>query len=113
MPTRARKTADSRLRAPTRGVEAALVAVTPRASDSPTRSAPEVLGAVSPADLRALITADPARAGDAVATHAGPAPAAGGAGENAAEAFARVDGPVRVLVDGRVVALEHLPGNAG
>lgn len=95
-------------------LDADLVAVvTPRESASPTRSAPEVLGTVSPAVLRALVAADPARAGDAVAAHSGPAPTAVGAGENAAEAFPRVNGPVLVLVDGRAVGLEHLPDRIG
>jgi cystathionine beta-synthase len=81
--------------------------VTPRDSAAPTRSAPEVLGVVAPADLRALVTVDPARSGDDVAAHAGAAPTAVGAGENLAEAVARLDGegPLLVLVDGRAVAL--------
>lgn len=86
-----------------------LAVVTPRESGSPTRSAPEVVGTVRPSDLRALLAADPARAGDALAHHTAPAPTAVGAGENAAAARARVDGPALVLVDGRAVALEHLP----
>ncbi len=99
---------------------AGLVAVVAaRDSDDPTRSAPEVLGAVAPADLRALLAADPARAGDDVAAHAGGPPAAVGAGENLAEALARTAGPVLVLVDGRAVALvprgalEQGPGPIG
>ncbi len=104
------------------GLEAALVAVvTARESDDPTRSAPEVLGAVVPAELRRLVAADPARAGDDVADHAGGPPAAVGDGENLAAALARLDGngPVLVLVDGRAVALvaraalEQAPGPIG
>ncbi len=95
-------------------LEADLVAVvTPRPSDAPTRSAPEVVGTVRPAELRALLAADPGRGGDAVARHARPAPTAVGAGENAVEAHARADGPALVLVDGRAVALEHLPDALG
>jgi cystathionine beta-synthase len=88
--------------------DGALVAVvTARESDAATRSAPEVLGVVAPADLRALVGADAARAAEDVAGHAGPTPAAVGAGENAAAALGRLggDGPVLVLVDGRAVAL--------
>lgn len=76
--------------------------VVPRTSASPTRSAPEIVGTVAPADLRA------APATDDVACHAGPPPAAVGAGENAEAALARIGrtgGPVMVLVDGRAVAL--------
>jgi cystathionine beta-synthase len=98
--------------------------VTPRESGSPTRSAPEVLGAVASATLRALVAADSARAGDDVAAHHTGVPAAVGAGENAAAAVARLDaeggnGPVLVLVDGRAVALvtraelEQAPGGRG
>ncbi|MDT7710215.1 MAG: cystathionine beta-synthase [Pseudonocardiales bacterium] len=88
--------------------DAALVAVvTARASDAPTRSSPEVLGAVVPEELRRLVRDDPERAGDDVADHASGPPAAVGAGENLADARARIDGdtPVLVLVDGRAVAL--------
>jgi hypothetical protein len=98
--------------------------VTPRESGSPTRSVPEVLGAVASATLRALVAAEPARAGDDVAAHHTGVPAAVGAGENAAAAVARLDaeggnGPVLVLVDGRAVALvtraelEQAPGGRG
>jgi cystathionine beta-synthase len=92
------------LDAHTEGLVAVVVA---RESDAPTRSAPEVLGVVEPARLRAFVAADPGRAGDDVAAHAGPAPAAVGAGENLAEARARLDGdgPVLVLVDGRAITL--------
>jgi hypothetical protein len=81
--------------------------VTARPSAIPTRSAPEVLGAVAVGDLRTLVDADPARAGDDVSWHAGPAPAAVGAGEDLAGARSRLPGgaPVLVLVDGRAVAL--------
>jgi cystathionine beta-synthase len=87
--------------------EGLVAVVTPRPSDAPTRSAPEVLGVVEPADLRALVAADPGRAGDDVAAHAAPAPTALGAGENLPAARARLagDGPVLVLVDGRAVTL--------
>ncbi|MBN9100138.1 MULTISPECIES: cysteine synthase family protein [unclassified Pseudonocardia] len=95
-------------------LDADLVAVvTPRPSREPTRSAPEVVGAVRPADLRALLAGDPGRGGDPVVGHATGTPTAVGAGENAAEAGARVDGPALVLVDGRAVALEHLPDPIG
>ncbi|MFC4949665.1 PLP-dependent cysteine synthase family protein [Pseudonocardia sp. GCM10023141] len=82
--------------------------VVPRTSDAPTRSAPEVIGSVDPAELRALVAADPERAADSVTRHAGSAPAAVGHGENAAAATARIDGgkgPVLLLIDGRAVAL--------
>ena len=88
------------------GSDADLVAVVaPRDSDAPTRSAPEVLGIVAPGELRLLLEADPARADDDVADHAGGPPSAVGAGENLAGALARTDGPVLVLVDGRAVAV--------
>jgi hypothetical protein len=66
-----------------------------------------VLGAVAVGELRALVDADPARAGDDVSRHAGRAPAAVGAGEDLAGARARLPGggPVLVLVNGRAVAL--------
>jgi hypothetical protein len=91
--------------------------VTPRDSDTPTRSAPEVIGVVEPAALRALVAADPNRSDDDVTAHAGPAPVAVGAGENLAAAKGRLAGdvPVLVLVDGRAVtvvarnALEQVP----
>jgi cystathionine beta-synthase len=91
--------------------------VTPRDSDTPTRSAPEVIGVVEPAALRALVAADPHRSDDDVTAHAGPAPVAVGAGENLAAAKGRLAGdvPVLVLVDGRAVtvvarnALEQVP----
>lgn len=81
--------------------------VTARESDSRTRSAPEVLGVVAPAYLRALVAAGPERAADDVLAHAGGPPAAVGGGENLADAVARLpaDGPLLVLVDGRAVAL--------
>jgi cystathionine beta-synthase len=81
--------------------------VTARPSGAPTRSAPEVLGAVTVDDLRALVGADPARAGDDVCRHAGPAPATAGAGEDLAGPRSRLPAgaPVLVLVDGRAVAL--------
>ncbi len=81
--------------------------VTPRCSDAPTRSAPEVLGTVTPADLRALVASDPGRAVDDVVDHAGSPPAAVGAGENAVDARRRLGGPgpCLMLVDGRAVAL--------
>jgi cystathionine beta-synthase len=87
--------------------EGLVAVVTPRKSDDPTRSAPEVLGVVEAAALRALVAADPGRADDDVAVHAGSAPAAVGAGENLAEARGRLadEGPVLVLVDGRAVTL--------
>ena len=66
-----------------------------------------MLGAVAVDDLRALVGADPARAADDVCRHAGPAPAAVGAGEDLAGARSRLPAgaPVLVLVDGRAVAL--------
>jgi cystathionine beta-synthase len=84
--------------------------VTARASDAPTRSAPEVLGAVAVTDLHQLVAADPACAAHAVGRYAGPPPAAVGAGENLAAARARLGGddPVLVLVDGRAVAFTAL-----
>ena len=75
--------------------------VVARPSDSPTRSAPEVLGVVSPAQLRGRDGTEPAR------EHA-TSPAAVGHGESAAAALERIGrsgGPVLVLVDGRGVAL--------
>jgi cystathionine beta-synthase len=81
--------------------------VVPRTSDAPTRSAPEVLGTLDTAVLREVVAADPARADDDVLAHAGPPPAAVGAGESLTAAVARLTGddPVLVLVDGRAVAL--------
>ncbi|MBW0118159.1 PLP-dependent cysteine synthase family protein [Pseudonocardia abyssalis] len=72
--------------------------VTPRESDRETRSAPEVLG---------VVAVHPGlSAGDDVAAHVTGPPPAVGDGEEAAAAHARVpDGPVLVLVDGRVVAM--------
>jgi cystathionine beta-synthase len=88
------------------GLGADLVAVVAaRDSDAPTRSAPEVLGIVAPGELRLLVEAEPARAVDDVADHVGGPPAAVGSGENLADALARTDGPVVVLVDGRAVAV--------
>jgi cystathionine beta-synthase len=86
--------------------------VAARTSADPTRAAPEVLGVVAPGELRALVAADRARAGDDVAQHTGSPPAAVGAGENLRDALERVGpGPTLVLVDGRAVALvDRLPG---
>ncbi len=88
--------------------------VTPRRTDFPTRSAPEVLGTVAPAALSRLVADSPAVAEDDVVKHAGPPPPAVGAGENLAAAASRLrgaapDDPVLVLVDGRAVALLPAP----
>ncbi|NMI01016.1 PLP-dependent cysteine synthase family protein [Pseudonocardia acidicola] len=90
------------------GAPGVVPVVHPRRTDATTWAAADIIGSVALDELRRLVTADPAVAGELVGRHAAAPLDTVGAGESAAAARARLgpgDGrPLLLLVDGRAVA---------